>query len=72
MFEAIFSMPKYLQFLTTIKFYVVSNFSLCDCLLYHFNVVFTEVLVTILYEQPLLFIFGFHEFYYNVSGHNFI
>ena len=50
----------------------VSNFSLCDWLLYHFTIVFIEVLVTSLYQQFILFIFGFHEFYYNAFGHNFI
>ena len=50
----------------------VSNFSLCDWLLYHFTIVFIEFLVTSLYQQFILFIFGFHEFYYNAFGHNFI
>ena len=50
----------------------VSNFSFCDWLLSHFTIFFIEVLVTILYQQSILFIFGLHEFYYNSFGHNFI
>lgn len=50
----------------------VSNFFLCDWLLSHFTIFFFEVLVTILYQQSILFIFGLHEFYYNAFGHNFI